>query len=262
MKKLKLSILALLAIAAVAPSCKKGEEDPALSLSSRKSRFAGEWKVSTYEETSTGTTTYNNANPVYTSTTTGTSSIKDGALSASSTNTSTQTGSTPSTNTATGTATEYTYTFEKDGTWKAKRSIKITAGSNTFGGSTTTSAANYTETYEWEGTWQFLGKNKSQELKNKEAVVLSILKETYSDLDISTANSQYSSSSANSRTWAVNENTMIWNIVMLKGKEMKVTSVGKSSSEGSITNAGPGSTTTTKNNSTTNESTGTITLTQ
>ena len=31
------------------PSCKKGENDPFMSLSSRKARFAGTWDMTAYE---------------------------------------------------------------------------------------------------------------------------------------------------------------------------------------------------------------------
>lgn len=49
MKKIvfKLAILAI-AISGI-QGCKKGEEDPFLSLRSRKSRLTGEWKVNSYE---------------------------------------------------------------------------------------------------------------------------------------------------------------------------------------------------------------------
>lgn len=56
MKKVKLSILALLAIAAVAPSCKKGEEDPMISFRGRDSRMVGEYTVSSIEENNVNNT--------------------------------------------------------------------------------------------------------------------------------------------------------------------------------------------------------------
>lgn len=49
MKKIKSSlplVLVSLAMAATYSGCKKGEDDPFLSLRSRKARVAGEWKVS------------------------------------------------------------------------------------------------------------------------------------------------------------------------------------------------------------------------
>lgn len=60
------NIFAVAIIAALAMptlnSCKKGEEDPFLSLKTRKARVAGEWTLSTYEITSDMTTTYEDLN--------------------------------------------------------------------------------------------------------------------------------------------------------------------------------------------------------
>lgn len=45
MKKITMSVLMLAAVAFVMPSCKKGENDPAISFKSRDSRMAGEWSL-------------------------------------------------------------------------------------------------------------------------------------------------------------------------------------------------------------------------
>ena len=52
---IKLAALALVIAATSFSGCKKGENDPFLSLKSRKSRAAGEWKLSAF------TTTYTDA---------------------------------------------------------------------------------------------------------------------------------------------------------------------------------------------------------
>ena len=57
MKKTMLAVFAAGLLLAT-PSCKKGENDSALSLKSRKSRLTAEWTVASYVETSTSTQTY------------------------------------------------------------------------------------------------------------------------------------------------------------------------------------------------------------
>ena len=115
--------------------CKKGENDPGLSLKSRKGRLAGEWKLVKAEENSTQT----------------------GATA--------QTKTFDGTNwTANGTKDNTAYTkrvtFEKDGTFKMEE---------TWAAITTTAT----------GVWFFSGKNKEAELKNKEAVIVSVSSVTH-----------------------------------------------------------------------------------
>ncbi len=112
-------------------SCKKGANDPALSLKSRKARLAGEWTLKEGEVvniyTSSGTST------TYTTTFTGSNqTYSDGSSS---------------------TTTPYTLTWEFDKKGKYN-STEVDDG----------------DTYTEEGFWQFLGKSKSAEKKNKEAI--------------------------------------------------------------------------------------------
>jgi len=70
MKKVKIALLMLLAAILVLPACKKGENDPFLSLKSRKARLVGEWelKEGTQTQTSGSTTvtyTYNGSTCSY-----------------------------------------------------------------------------------------------------------------------------------------------------------------------------------------------------
>lgn len=130
--------------------CKKGEDDPFLSLRSRKARVAGEWKV-TQRSINTNQT--------------------QGGLS--STSTTTYDGTTETTQAESGgfnisytTAVTYDITFEKDGTYKM---VVVT----TEDGETQTETA--------EGNWAFIGKSKDAGLKNKEAISLSQTKYTDSD---------------------------------------------------------------------------------
>ncbi len=58
MKKMKIALLMLLTAVLILPSCKKGENDPFMSLKSRKARLCGEWdlKEGTMTQTSGSTT--------------------------------------------------------------------------------------------------------------------------------------------------------------------------------------------------------------
>jgi len=66
MKKVKFALLMLLAAILILPACKKGENDPMLSLLSRKSRLVGEWNLKE------GTTTYTQGGTTFTYTYNGT----------------------------------------------------------------------------------------------------------------------------------------------------------------------------------------------
>jgi hypothetical protein len=66
MKKVKFALLMLLAAILILPACKKGENDPMLSLLSRKSRLVGEWDLKE------GTTTYTQGGTTFTYTYNGT----------------------------------------------------------------------------------------------------------------------------------------------------------------------------------------------
>jgi len=102
---IKLVALALVVAATSFSGCKKGENDPFISLKSRKSRVAGDWKITSGSGTDvsgTNTTTW----------------TYDGA-------TYTQTNPTASF------ALAMTYTFEKDGTFKSNSLESSTGYSQT-----------------------------------------------------------------------------------------------------------------------------------
>ncbi|MBD3637072.1 MAG: hypothetical protein HUJ25_06965 [Crocinitomicaceae bacterium] len=136
------------------PSCKKGENDPALSLSSRKARLSKNWKLSSAEYTTVDV--YDWGGDTYTSTTT---------YSYDGTNMTTVTSLAGPGGTVTNPADVRTYseqhTFEKDGAY---------SGSVTDDG----------DTDSFEGFWAFVGKSKVQELKKKEAVLITFTKTIYS----------------------------------------------------------------------------------
>lgn len=144
MKKLKIMLLVLIGLAMIAPmnSCKKGADDPLISLKSRKARLAGEWKVTSWSETytsGTSTTTYNYAD--------GTITYNSGTV------------------TQTGTFT-WDWTIEKDGTYNYKRS---------------TTWSGVTNSYEEDGNWFFTSGNKDNDVKNKEFVCFQSTKRVYTD---------------------------------------------------------------------------------
>ncbi|PIP55156.1 MAG: hypothetical protein COX07_01410 [Bacteroidetes bacterium CG23_combo_of_CG06-09_8_20_14_all_32_9] len=74
MKIIKLLLL-LVIIIVIIPSCKKGDNDPFLSLRSRKARITGEWKlitgttIYTFNDTTESVTYYENKVDVVYSTT-------------------------------------------------------------------------------------------------------------------------------------------------------------------------------------------------
>lgn len=141
MKHILFTTLSIAVLCAGISSCKKGEDDPFLSLRSRKARIAGEWRVvgiNTTEksegsgQSSIANTTYNGAVQTYTSTNT---------VNGVSTSTTATKG--------------YTMEFEfrKDGTY-------------------TQTVLEEDQTIVIEGLWIFLKRSKENELKNKEAIML------------------------------------------------------------------------------------------
>ncbi|MBN8701670.1 MAG: hypothetical protein J0M08_01270 [Bacteroidetes bacterium] len=131
-KQVIILLTAVLASTMLFDSCKKGENDPFLSLRSRKARLVGEWKLTAGEET------YTSSNSVSSTTT---SRTYDGSNRTSTTNGSSST-----------TAYVESWTFEKDGTYKMSANGGSGAG---------------VWTIEESGTWNFMGgvgeeKKKSQ----------------------------------------------------------------------------------------------------
>ncbi len=168
------SFIALFIISgAIWPSCmKKGENDPGISLRSRKARVVGEWKMTSFNSTTTGpsgNTTFTSDGSTYTE--------KSGSM------------------TTTGTLSEEV-TFEKDGTYKwvtvmdgqsgteegvwnftgcigdlkKKEQITLYEQRTSFGGVTNTSTGHY-----FDDTWDL------DELRHKKLVA----KRSYSETSLS-----------------------------------------------------------------------------
>jgi hypothetical protein len=142
-KLIQLMLLcAVLSTTVLFTACKKGENDPGISLRSRKSRVVGEWKLrkGTVKSVSNGsveTTTYDN----------------DKGTIADNLGTDKFTYS-------------MEYIFEKDGTYKY-------TATETYDGDTPSIEKG-------EGTWSFVEKNKSADLRNKEAILLTSTNYSYS----------------------------------------------------------------------------------
>ena len=149
MKHILFLSISAIVFAGVLSSCKKGEDDPFLSLRSRKARIEGTWTLTSFESRQTSTSS---------SGTSVTTTFFD-----SGTETHTQTLS-PTGFPATTTTDVSNYTeqfiFEKDGTY-------VRTHTDSDGVMTT------------KGTWFFLGKSKENEIKNKEAIYLTETNTTY-----------------------------------------------------------------------------------
>ncbi|MFH0866800.1 MAG: hypothetical protein V1904_11435 [Bacteroidota bacterium] len=143
MKKVKIALLMLLAFVLILPACKKGPNDPFLSLKSRKARLVGEWELKEGTTTTTGIDIW-------------------GGNSYSFTQIYTFSGTTR------------TFTGSYDGTPYTPVTILYTQNvtfdkDETYENVTNDDGDIYTE----KGGWYFGGANKEFELKNKETVLMS-----------------------------------------------------------------------------------------
>ncbi len=252
MKK-SILMLAAGALLLATPSCKKGENDPALSLSSRKARISGEWNVASYEsESSTvdGNDSWHNTQSFDGTKITGTWS-------------QTVSGTTTSGNDADVTTVSlFDFIINKDGTYSMNRNwVTVSSGTDTWTGFdyTDTETASYTES----GSWSFIGKAKD-EYKNKERVVMNATHTvwtsqttTVTQLGGGITNTAIGNTNVNDDTYEIGENASIFDIDMLKGKEMTLMVVSGGVDKFTSTTSGGTSTTTQE----TNESTMTIQLT-
>jgi hypothetical protein len=222
-------VLVALTVAVVLPACKKGENDPFLSLRSRKSRVAGEWTVESKEETRNTSIVSPSLNTTAIEITT----INGGNY----TNTYTDASGT---DTNLGTVQTNTITFEKDGKWSAVYQLTTV---NVFGsGSFQTTETTVSRT-ESSGIWNFLG--KIGEAKNKENISVATTSEktnkTVTTVSSFTGTDIETSSSTN--TYADNEMVDVWKLTQLKNKEL----IAEIEINNSISTTSSGSTTASAN---------------
>lgn len=195
MKKVLFGALALALVAGSFTSCKKGENDPALSFKSRKGRMAGEYTIS--KMTTTTTTTSGG------STTTETMTI-DGSVI-----TMTQSSGGSSTST-TGTVNTADMTINKDGTYEMIIDFSFTQD---IFGTTYTNTTNSNES----GNWSFLGKDKDGEWKKKERVVFNVTNSVTTDTQTGGGST---TTNTTTNTYGNGENSSVMAIDQLKSKEI------------------------------------------
>jgi len=196
MKNTVVLLLSALVIAGSFSGCKKGENDPLLSLRSRKSRLEGNWVIVKEEVSETN---------INGSTTEAIQSVYDGEMKVTTTTTTVGTIATTVIDTV-----KYTFNFDikKDGNYK------ITAANE-----------NKIDIVTTEGTWLFLGKSKLNDLKNKEAILLTTSKQVVSSNPV-----------ANSVNYE-NLNGLTIVIDELKNKEMMTIVEENSSNEDGLTSS-------------------------
>ncbi|MBU2019468.1 MAG: hypothetical protein KJ941_07475 [Bacteroidetes bacterium] len=153
--------------------CKKGEDDPFVSLRSRKARVTGSFETTGLEYK------FQDSSFIFTA------SLVDGKLRfTESEDGQVNSGTVPYSS---------RYLFEKDG----KYSIRTITGDDTAA---------------IEGSWAFLGKNGEQDLKNKEALVL-----TETSITTGSGNLFFSTITTNGRT------SDVFRLLQLKEKEIVMT---------------------------------------
>ena len=176
-KHLHIMLMLLLAFGAesMLTSCRKGDNDPAISLLPRRTRLLGDWKLTggEYKRTSNDTlitTTYSESAATTFHPINGTSQVS------------------------------YTseIRFENDGKFSEKTVI--------------TRPGSEPEVYSSSGRWNFMNRNTSQDLKTKEALMIST--ETYIEAGPGTCNCTITASGP--------EAAAVWVLDQLKNKEIRV----------------------------------------
>ena len=193
MTKILITVL-ITSLFSVISSCKKGDGDPFLSLKSRASRLAGEWTWTSSEYELSAFSNFNGIN--HTSSVISTYNGSTETYIESSTNNGVTSSDTISENFT------VSWTINKDNTYKIEYA---------------SAEGNMTQ----EGIWSFYGKNKEEELKNKEAVSFITTKETWS--------AEGMSSSDNYKTLS----GRVFRIEALKNKELTLKFSESTTSENS-----------------------------
>lgn len=220
MTKLKFTVRLIIGIVIIT-SCKKGAEDPFMSLSSRKSRISGEWRLSSIESSHT----YDD-NSGYSSS--GTIMGNGSAMTTESENTFyNQSG--------TGHINEYSIHINQDGTWSSIKDVNYNTVRD-FSSNKETSSGHSVQ--QESGTWTFLHKTK-HEYRNKERVNFSVHHRqlhtdgsstvtTYDDQSIPPTTETYGPAHYET-SGEVAFDFFTYDLVMLKSKEMKWIQVGQMS---------------------------------
>ncbi|MBN2680870.1 MAG: hypothetical protein JXR58_00035 [Bacteroidales bacterium] len=229
MKNLSSLLFATLIISSmfVFDSCKKGEEDPFISIFSRKARITGDWVIQNNDRS---TSTLKNE---------GDTEIIDFIINGQSINITTETKNsshdtiiTIGTSEDGGTVKTASVKFEKDGTYSFLLSYQIIeVDVFEFTDTYTSTVTTTTDTdIEIKGTWNFLG-NVEKNYKNKERIALNYERYKWTEnVTTRTVNEisgvEQPATSTNSKVdilneYANGESSVVWEIVMLKNKEVK-----------------------------------------
>lgn len=132
-------------------SCKKGEDDPFLSVKSRKSRLTGQWKMTSM--TWTDKTTQGGSTDTETWVSTDGETLiyteSDGTVSEWSVQ-------------------DISYMFDKDNSYENMMNVTMTK----YDGVDIPASAQAPTTETYKGSWSWLGKDKNGEYKNKERIAL------------------------------------------------------------------------------------------
>jgi len=191
------NIIILLSFIAIIFSCKKGEKDPFLSLTSRKARMANEWKIESWKKTaiSSGLNQFNQ--PI------------DSEISYD-LNQSTYVVNSPALFyipffTGTAKTTEASWVIDKKGEWT--RTLNYEYSTQNYANTTTEVA---------KGNWNFL--SKGNDYKNKERVIFNITSEYKKEI----FNNNNGTNVVNESTEEYNngDKALIYEIVQLKSKEV------------------------------------------
>jgi hypothetical protein len=220
MKTKRFTILIVLSLVMVLPfinGClKKGEEDPFISMYTRKARVTGEWTTQTYYsdvKTTLGTGEANQTRTILDINDTewketfyilGTDSVRE----------------------TKGTILQYKYKFDKDGYYSSVYEYQIVERKfNEDEGTDTTITSTYKR--EFNGTWNFL--HGIDSYNNKERLALVITEEKYLEIvskylltedDEGAGTSLPPTRIAISKRFANGEMSTIWTLRSLKNKEM------------------------------------------
>lgn len=252
-------MLAAGALLLATPSCKKGENDPFLSLSSRKSRVAGEWDVTNW--------VYNSKNTESNGDYQTTAETMSGSVITTTQSSFDQSSGTTTTSTSTTTLNDASFTFEKDGTFsRTWNTTRVEVTTTDWFGVTVTDTETTVQTNTVTGNWSFVGKVKD-EYKNKERIVMNVTSNSWTNewtnVNTNSANSNvvttHGDKTAGTDNYYSGEWVDIYEIDQLKGKEMIIKSMEENSGSYSVTPYG-GSTTTTSDDVYTSDLTITLTI--
>lgn len=212
--------LALLLLAITLHACKKGNEDPALSLLTRRARLSNDWQIKTLvTENQITTVTTSPTLQEVTTTSSFNQSFIDETYSYSFIAPNT-TNKTTTDTLITGKVTIHRMSLYKDGTWNREQEYNITYDS-TAGGTTYVVKQNI-NTQE-QGVWAFLRGTKPDR-KDKEEIELAtrqlVKKTAYSIFTGTNIVPITTTNQTVNITFQDNEQSQIWRLIGLKGNKI------------------------------------------